>query len=387
MFKRQVNLPSNSSFFLFGPRGTGKSYLIRDKYKDSVYIDLLESDTYRRLLAKPERLSEYVVNNKGLPIIIDEVQRIPNLLNEVHRLIENEKLIFVLTGSSARKLKKAQANLLAGRAMKYNLYPLTLSELSGDISIDKILKYGLLPSIHDPEKNIDPAKYLESYVQVYLEEEIMQEGLTRNLENFSRFLEVASFSQGQQLNVSEVAREASINRKVAEAYFRILYDLLIAYELPVFKKRAKRKLVSQNKFYFFDVGVYSTIKPKGFLDRLENEEGLIYEGLVMQELIATNANLEAKYELGYWRTKGGLEVDFVLYGEKHLIAIEVKRKSNISRGDLVSLLAFKQDYPSAQLYVFYGGTSLLNVEGVTVIPLKDALLNLGKILCGDYIRL
>ncbi|MBU1104450.1 ATP-binding protein [Candidatus Parcubacteria bacterium] len=384
MIKRQIILPQNTSFFLFGPRGTGKSYLIKERYPKSVYIDLLESDTYRQLLAKPERLREYATLNKNLPVVIDEIQRVPNLLNEVHRLIENEKINFVLTGSSARKLKETQANLLAGRALKYNLFPLTLSEIGKDVSLDRILKDGLLPTIYDPNKNIDPAKYLESYVQIYLEEEVLQEGLTRNLANFSRFLEIASFSQGQQLNVSEVARESSINRKVAESYFRILYDLLIAYELPVFKKRVKRKLVSQSKFYYFDVGVYSTIKPKGFLDRRENGEGILYESLVLQEIVATNSYLGSKYEISYWRTKSGVEVDFVLYGEDKLIAIEVKRKDNILKSDITGLLTFKTDYPMVKSFVFYGGDKILNINGVIAIPIKEALLNLTEIFQGSY---
>ena len=385
MLKRQIDLPQNTSFFLFGPRGTGKSYLLKNLFPNSTYIDLLESETYRRLLAKPERIAEYLTLPKELPVIIDEIQRVPNLLNEVHRLIENEKYQFVITGSNARKLKTTQANLLAGRALKYNLYPLTMSEIGENVNLKKVLQYGLLPTIYDSEKKIDLAKYLESYVEVYLEEEILQEGLTRNLGNFSRFLEVASFSQAQQLNVSEVARVASINRKMAESYFKILYDLLIAYELPVFKKRAKRNLVSQNKFYFFDIGVYSTIKPRGFLDKVENEEGLLYESLVLQELIATNSYLDSKYEISYWRTKSGVEVDFVLYGKEKLIGIEVKRKDFISKNDLKGLKSFKQDYPSANLYIFYGGSKTLNLNGIKAIPLKKALLNLDNILNQDLI--
>lgn len=380
MVKRIIELPSKTSFFLFGPRGTGKSSLIKERYPDSIYIDLLESETYRRLLARPERISEYIYNNHEQPIIIDEIQRIPNLLNEVHRLIENEKLNFILTGSNARKLKSTQANLLAGRALKYNMFPLTISELGNEAVLKDILQHGLLPTIYDTSRDIDPVKYLESYVQIYLEEEVMQEGLTRNLGNFSRFLETASFSQGQQLNISEVAREASINRKLAESYFEILSDLLIAYELPVFKKRAKRKLISQSKFYFFDIGVYSTIKPKGFLDRVENEEGILYESLVMQELMALNSYTNANYELNYWRTKGGVEVDFVLYGKDKLIAIEVKRKDTITKSDLMGLRTFKDDYPTAQQFVFYGGSKTLNIGGITAIPIKEALLNLRRIL-------
>ena len=385
MIKRQIKLPEDTSLFLFGPRGVGKSLLIRSLYPNSIYIDLLESETYRRLLAKPERLVEYLVYDNDLPIVIDEVQRIPNLLNEVHRLIENKGLKFVLTGSSARKLKKTQANLLAGRALKYNLFPLTISEIGEEMDLKKTLTCGLLPTIYDKSKNIDPVKYLESYVQVYLEEEVMQEGLTRNLSNFSRFLEIASFSQGQQLNISEVARDASIDRKVAESYFQILYDLLIAYELPVFQKRAKRKLVSQKKFYYFDTGVYSTIKPKGMLDKIENEEGILYESLVMQEIVAHNSYLNSKYEISYWRTKSGVEVDFVLYGQKGLIAIEVKRKDNLSTKDLLGLRVFKVDYPESIQYVFYGGDKILNLDGIVAIPIKIGLLKLRQILKGNFV--
>lgn len=376
MFKRDVSFPNNTSFFLFGPRGTGKSSLIKKRYPNSTYIDLLESSNYTKLLAQPNKLSEFLTKSPEVPAIIDEVQRVPNILNEVHRLIENQNFQFILTGSNARKLKATQANLLAGRAFKYRLHPLTFREVGDSIDLQKVLKFGLLPTIHDLHKDIDPQKYLESYVQIYLEEEIMQEGLTRNLANFARFLEVASFSQAQQLNVSAVARESAVSRKVAESYFQILYDLLIAYELPVFKKRAKRSLVSQNKFYFFDIGVYSTIKPKGLLDKKQNEEGILLESLVLQELLATNSNFDLQYKISYWRTPKGTEVDFVLYGEHKLIAIEVKRKTNISSKDLRGLREFKSDYPMSELFVFYGGSKELNIDGIRVLPVKKALLGL-----------
>jgi len=380
MFERNIKFPKETSFFLFGPRGTGKSTLIKKRYPDSTYIDLLESGTYRRLLAEPERLEQLLLKDKSIPVVIDEIQRVPSLLNEVHRLIEGKGFHFILTGSNARKLRKTQANLLGGRALKYNLYPLTLSEVGPTTNFQQVLNQGMLPSIYDTAKNIDPTKYLESYVQVYLEEEIMQEGLTRNLDAFTRFLEAASFSQGQQLNVTEVARECAVNRKVVESYFQILYDLFIAYQLPVFKKRAKRKLVSQKKFYFFDVGVYKTIKPKGFLDVRENEEGIIYESLVLQEIIATNSNLNLGYEMSYWRTTSGTEVDFVLHGQKRLIAIEVKRSANIHRKELRGLRTFKQDYPEAELFLFYGGVEEMIIDDVKVFPIKNALVELPSYL-------
>ncbi|MBT3249638.1 MAG: ATP-binding protein [Candidatus Pacebacteria bacterium] len=384
MFKRNIEFPKNTSFFLFGPRGTGKSSLIKRNYPDSTYIDLLNSSNYTKLLAQPHKLSEFLTKSSDIPVVIDEVQRIPDLLNEVHHLIENQGFKFILTGSNARKLRTTQANLLAGRAFKYNLHPLTFGEIGSNVDLQKVLKFGLLPTIHDRNKNIDAQKYLESYIQIYLEEEILQEGLTRNLSNFARFLEVASFSQAQQLNVSAVARDSAVSRKVAESYFQILYDLLIAYELPVFKKHAKRSLVSQNKFYFFDIGVYSTIKPKGLLDKKQSEEGTLLESLVLQELLATNSNLNLQYDINYWRTPKGTEVDFILYGKSRLLAIEVKRKTNITSKDLRGLRAFKSDYPMSELFVFYGGDKELNIDGIKVIPIKKALLNLPEILKEDH---
>lgn len=354
---------------------------LRSKYSDSIYIDLLEANTFFRLQANPTRLSEYIsADNSKEPIIIDEIQKIPDLLDEVHRLIELKKLNFILTGSSSRKLKQSQSNLLGGRALKNNMYPLAAEELGDDFNIAKSMEFGLLPTIYDPNKEVDPKAYLETYIQVYLEEEILKEGILRNLVAFSRFLEVASFSQASQLNISEVARKSAVNRKVAESYFNVLYDLQIAYRIPVFSKYSKRKLVSQNKFYFFDAGVYNTIKPKGLLDKRGNEEGILLETLVLQNLIALVDYYNMNYEICYWRTQGGSEVDFILYGEHRLIAIEVKRSNNIFRSDIKHLLSFKEDYDIAELFVFYGGDKELFIEGVKIIPVKDALINLSKII-------
>ncbi|MFW5702845.1 MAG: ATP-binding protein [Candidatus Dojkabacteria bacterium] len=380
MYKRNLNLPNNLSLFLFGPRGTGKSSLINSTYKGSDYIDLLDSGTYLDLLARPDRITNYIQNKKD-PIIIDEIQRVPALLNEIHRKIEQDDLNFILTGSSPRKLKSAEANLLAGRALKYSLFPLTAAELGSDFDIKHSLTYGMLPSLYDPKKDeLDPEKYLESYVEVYLREEVMQEGLVRNLEDFSRFLEVASFSQAQQLNLSELARESAVSRKVAESYFSILIDLLLAYELPVFSKRAKRRLVSQAKFYYFDVGVYNTLRPKGILDRGVGDAGVLLESLVMQELMATNKYFDLDFDLYYWRTRSGLEVDFVLYGESGFYAIEVKSKQQIYEDDIRNLKEFSSDYPEAKAFVVYGGDKKLSFGEVEAVPVVDFLRDLPEYL-------
>ncbi|MEM3490262.1 MAG: AAA family ATPase, partial [Nitrososphaerota archaeon] len=230
MYSRIINPPQNKSFFLFGPRGTGKTTWVKKTFPDSLYLDLLEAELFNDLLANPQRLEKYIPVNFNNFIIIDEIQRIPELLYEVHRLIENRRLKFILTGSNGRKLKRKGPNLLAGRALIYYLYPLTVIELGKDFSLNKSLLNGHLPSVFSEE---NPKKYLESYVKAYLEEEIKEEGLVRNLSFFSRFLEAASFSQGQVLNVSEVAREAGVERKVVSNYFSILEDLLIGVFIPV----------------------------------------------------------------------------------------------------------------------------------------------------------
>ncbi len=364
-YKREINIPTNKSFFLFGPRGTGKTTWLKHNFPDAVYINLLKSEVYNELLTHPENIEDFIPPKFKDWVIIDEVQKVPAILNEVHRLIEDKKYKFILTGSSARKLKKDGVNLLAGRALTYHIYPLTISELGDDFDLKFSLKFGFLPSIFFEE---DPKKYLESYISTYLYQEILHEGLTRDLPAFGRFLETASFSQGSILNVSAVAEDANIHRKVAENYFSILEDLLIAYFLPSFTKRAKRKNVKKNKFYFFDAGIYRILRPKGPLDIIEEIDGAGLETLVLQELIAKNEYANLEYKIFFWRTVNGVEVDFVLYGHRGIIGIEVKRKFNISVSDLKGLNLFKKDYPEAQLILLYGGKEIKYKGEITFLP-------------------
>ena len=289
MYSRIIKAPKAKSFFLFGPRGTGKTTWVKTAFPKATYIDLLEAEIFNDLLANPQRLENFIPRNSGDWIIIDEVQRVPELLNEAHRLIEKHKYKFILTGSSARKLRRKGFNLLGGRALTYAMHPLTAIELGKAFDLEHSLAFGQLPSAYIES---DPKKYLESYVTTYLEEEIQQEGLTRNLAAFSRFLEAASFSQGSVLNISNVANECGVERKVVEHYFAILEDLLIAYRIPIFSKRAKRRMAAHPKFYFFDAGVYRTLRPNGPLDMPEQIEGASLETLFLQELMAVNDALE-----------------------------------------------------------------------------------------------
>jgi predicted AAA+ superfamily ATPase len=382
MYKRLLKLPfqNSKSFFLFGPRGTGKTTCVKEHAFNAQYFDLLESRLYRQLAADPQKLDSMIPEAFSGWIVLDEVQKIPALLDEVHRLIEHKKYKFILTGSSARSLKRKGVNLLAGRALTYHMYPLTALELGNDFNIEKIIHYGGLAAISQ-ENN--PQKYLESYVQTYLREEVLQEGLTRNLGNFAHFLETASFSQGSQINMNAIAREMCVSQKVVTNYFDILEDLLLSYRLQPFIKKAKRRLVMHPKFYYFDVGVYRYIRPKGPFDSPEEIGGVSLESLFFQELKALNDYYEFGYDLYFWRTSTGIEVDFIAYGEKGLIAFEIKRTKTINNKDLKNLRIFKKDYEPARLYLVYGGDKYEYHGDIKVIPFVEALKKLPELLNGD----
>ncbi|MBN2092289.1 ATP-binding protein [candidate division KSB1 bacterium] len=368
---RFFNEPEQS-FFLFGPRGTGKSTYLKHHYADALWIDLLKPDVFRIYAARPERIIELV---QGHPekkvVIVDEVQKVPEILSAIHHLIEekvNRK--FILTGSSARKLKRAGVDLLAGRVLLRTFHPFVLSELTMNLSFDKTLKYGLLPIVISSE---NPAEVLDAYISLYLREEVQYEGLVRNIGNFSRFLEAISFSHGSLVNISNVARECSVERKIVEGYIKILEDILLAFRIPVFTKKAQRAVISHPKFYFFDAGVFRTLRPKGPLDHPEEIDGAALEGLVAQHLRAWIAWHPHKYELYFWRSRSGVEVDFILYGEKGIFAIEVKNSDRVRPEDLRSLKAFQQDYPQSKALLLYRGTEGLLKNDILCLPYEDFL--------------
>ncbi|EKD75479.1 MAG: hypothetical protein ACD_44C00116G0002, partial [uncultured bacterium] len=321
MFKRLLSIDqtSHKSLFLFGPRGTGKTQWVKRHFREALYIDLLRYEDYLALQANPSRLENLVLAHPSPWVVIDEVQKIPELLDEVHRLIENNQRSFVLTGSSSRKLKQRGVNLLAGRALTYHMHPLTITEMGERFNLEKALTYGLLPASC---LEADPKRFLESYVTTYLREEIMQEGLTRNIGAFNRFMEIASFSQGSQLNLANIAREVCVSRKMIAGFFEILEDLLIAVQLPCFDKRAERQMVQHPKFYYFDVGVYRQLRPKGPLDTPTEIGGAALETLFLQHLRAFIDYYHLDLKIYFWRTNTGMEVDFILYGEKGLFAFE-----------------------------------------------------------------
>ncbi len=364
-----------ASFFLFGPRGTGKSTFVHQHFKNAIYVDLLDPERVRLFSAMPERLKELIdAQPESGFIVIDEVQRVPGLLSVVHSLIETKKgWTFVLTGSSARKLKRTGVDLLGGRALLYTMHPFMAGELGRHFNFDKALLHGLLPVVVASE---NPMEVLRSYAALYLREEVQMEGLVRNIGNFSRFLEAISFSHASVLNMSNVARECEVERKVVEGYVEILEDILLGWRLPVFSKRAKRELVVHPKFYLFDTGVFRSLRSKGPLDRVEEIEGQALEGLVAQHLRAWAAYSKGQRELFYWRTRSGVEVDFIVYGPEGLWALEVKNARKIHTADLRGLRSFKEEYPDSKALFLYRGKERLVKEGILCLPCVEFLKEL-----------
>lgn len=361
-----------SSFFLFGPRGTGKSTFVRQSFPDALYIDLLDPERIRSFSSKPERLKE-LTGGQPAPghVIIDEIQRVPELLPVVHSVIESKKgWTFVLTGSSARKLKRTGVDLLGGRALLRTMHPFMAAELGPRFDFEQALQYGLLPVVLASES---PADVLRAYAALYLREEVQMEGLVRNVGNFARCMEATSFSHASILNVTNVARECHIERKTVEGYLDILEDILLGFRLEVFTKRAKRQLTGHPKFYLFDVGVFRSLRPAGPLDRPEEIEGQALEGLVAQHLRAWIAYSKKVRELFFWRTRSGVEVDFVVYGPDGLWALEVKNTRQVRPADLTGLLSFKEEYPKSRAFLLYRGPDRMMTKNILCLPCRDFL--------------
>ncbi len=371
---------SKQSFFLFGPRGTGKSTWLKQHFSKSVVIDLLAPDQFRLYSSRPERLQEVVSGSEGKTIIIDEVQKIPELLDVVHKLLEETNGIqFILTGSSARKLRRTGVDLLAGRAVVKTMHPFMAAELGENFSLHDSLQIGLVPLI---SRSSNPRETLASYVALYLKEEVQMEGVVRNIGAFNRFLEAASFSHGSTINVSEIARECQVKRKTVDNYLAVLDDLLLSFRVPVFSRRAKRHLISHPKFYYFDSGVFRSLRPTGPLDSPQEIDGAGLEGLVAQHLRAWIAYGSKPCDLYYWKTKSGVEVDFILYGQDCFWAIEVKNSAKINNKMLKGLNTFLEDYPEAQTILLYRGNERLKIGNILCLPCEPFLRSLvpGKII-------
>ena len=369
---RFFEIPEQSCF-LFGPRGTGKSTWLRHRLPDALFVDLLDPVRHRRLEARPERLRDLLAGTQRGTVVIDEIQRVPALLTVVHAMLEEPSPPrFVLTGSSARKLRRGGVDLLGGRAIQCTLHPFMAAELPA-FDLHRTLRTGLIPLVWDAAQ---PSATLAGYASLYLDQEVRAEGLTRNVGNFARFLEAASFSHAGELNVAAIARECEVPRKAVASYIEILQDLLLAFTLPVFRKRAKRQTTAHRKFYLFDAGVFRALRPKGPLDRPSEIDGQALEGLVAQHLRAWAAYSGSDDELYFWRTRSGVEVDFVVYGASGVRAFEVKNASRVEAKDLRGLRAFREDYPEAQAALLYRGRDRLRIGGIWCLPVDEFLRRL-----------
>lgn len=345
-----LEIPLGQSVFLWGPRNSGKSTYLRSHFPDSIYYDLLKTDLFLMLLKEPFKLREEILQlspqTLKKPIILDEIQKIPLLLNEVHWLIENHKPChFILCGSSVRKLRAASTHLLAGRAWKISFYPLVYPEIN-NFDLLKALSHGLLPVAYFSQK---PRRFLKAYIQDYLIEEIQKEGLVRNLRGFSRFLDAMATTHGAMTNFVNIARDCGVDAKTVKDYYDILVDTLTGYRLEPFHKLGKRDVItSTSKFYLFDVGIAGFLTGRSITALKGKDAGAAFEHWILTEIIAYRGLNDLNFSLSYWRTKSDLEVDFILDDGK--IAIEVKISSQVDKSDLKGLEAFIEEHQPQQAY-------------------------------------
>ena len=381
MFTRLLQLPANS-IFLFGPRGTGKSTWIRQNFGDAVTYDLLDTSESLRLSKDPSTLfRETEALPRGSWVVIDEVQKVPALLDEVHRLIEARGLRFVLSGSSARKLRRGGVNLLAGRALVQNLFPLVSAELSTQFDMSAATTHGTLPLAIAGD---DPATYLVSYAETYLQEEIRAEALTRNIGDFGRFLEIAARQTGQLTNVSSISRDAAVSRQTVQNYYEILVDTLVGFWLRPWKLKRSTKQVSHPKFYLFDCGVVRALAGRVSYPPTEEERGALLETLILNELRAFISYSNLHYRFHFWRSHGGVEVDFFCETTDGFIAIEVKASGRWEKRYNRGLNRIRRELGQSQVTCFgiYLGERPASWDGIHVMPAADFLTRLwdGEVL-------
>lgn len=369
MFKRSIHLPAlpKHSFFLWGPRQSGKSTLLKSAYPEAIWIDLLKTDEFRRYLTHPEWLRTELPEKNASLVVIDEVQKVPQLLDEVHWLIENRSTVFALCGSSARKLRRGHANLLGGRALRYQLFGLVSQELGKEFDLDRLLNHGYLPRHYLSER---PKRLIEAYVADYLKEEIAAEGLVRNLPAFSNFLDVASLSDAELVNFSTIARECGVSSHTIKEYFEILTDTMLGAWLPAYRKRPKRRVIEAPKFYFADIGVVNHLAKRRGLAPGSESFGKAFENWVCHELRAHSHYSEMDYELSHWRLASGIEVDFIV--DDMDVAIEAKATHNVTSDHLKGLRSLKEDYPRIRkrIVVCLESKERHTEDGILILPVQ-----------------
>jgi predicted AAA+ superfamily ATPase len=381
--ERIIKLPEKKHFFLFGPRQTGKSSLLKNRFEsgDTLYYDLLKSELYRTLLARPEIFRNEVLaalqSTKPAYVIIDEVQRIPQLLNEVHFLVESGvPCSFILSGSSSRKLKRQRANMLAGRAWTYHLYPFSFMELQEKFNLLPALKYGTLPAVYLCDDEHEKSEILRSYVETYIKEEIEMEANIRNLGGFLRFLPVAAVQNGELVNFANIARECGVSSHLVREYYKILEDTLTGFFLLPYGRSIRKKLVKHPKFYFFDTGVVSALSNRLRIDFPENSFlfGNAFEHLIILEIIKLNHYHRLDLDLSFYRTERGSEVDCIIETPAgKTIALEIKSTTDPSSSMLKGLYSFKEKAADAQLILACRAQRPRLIKDVTVLPWQEAI--------------
>lgn len=383
MVKRILNidLPPGRSAFLWGPRKTGKSTYLKETFSKSLVYDFLKTDLALEFIKRPSLLREQVLAKDPEilkhPIILDEVQKIPKVLDEVHWLIENRGLCFILCGSSARKLKRGKANLLGGRAWRYEMFPLVSAEL-GRVDLQRALNHGMIPDHYLRDRY---QKSLNSYVRDYLKEEVFDEGLTRNIPAFARFFDAVGYSHGELTNFSNIARDCGVDAKTVKEYYQILSDTLLGRMVEPFRRRKSRQIIIKApKFYLFDVGVAGAMIKRRIAEMRGELFGRAFEHFIFTEIVAHSSYSELNYEINYWRTKSGLEVNFILGNGE--VAIEVKGQSQVDNRALRPLSAFIDEYTPKKAFVVCNEKEERVIGKIRILPWRRFLENLweGNIL-------
>jgi len=379
LFKRMLNikLPPRQSAFLWGARKTGKSTYLKTHFPRSIVFDFLKTDLYFKVSKNPAHLRELILaKDKALfkyPIILDEVQKVPQVLDEVHWLIENRGLRFILCGSSARKLKRGQANLLGGRAWRYEMLPLTTAEIN-DFDLLRALNHGLIP-LHYLQNKEEVKMSLTAYVQDYLKEEVFAEGLVRKMPAFSRFFDAVGYTHGELTNYSDIARDCGIDSKTVKEYYQILIDTLLAVRIKPFKKRQSRQVITKAvKYYLFDVGVAGYLCKRNIAEAKGSEFGRAFEHFILMEIMAYRSYRRHDFSINFWRTKSGLEVDFIIADAE--IAIEVKGTDNVDVRDLRGLKTFLETYTPKRVIVVSNEKEKRIHGRIEIMPWREFLHDL-----------
>jgi len=383
-FKRilRISFPSRQSAFLWGPRKTGKSTYLKETFPESIYYDFLKTDVALEFIKRPALLREQLMAKDEMslkrPIIIDEVQKVPEVMDEVHWLIENKGLRFILCGSSARKLKRGKGNLLGGRAWRFEMFPLVTPELK-DIDLLRALNHGLIP---DHYLSDDYKMSLQGYVQDYLKEEVFAEGLIRNIPAFARFFDAVGYTHGELISFSNIARDCGVDSKTVKEYYQILADTLLGRLVEPFRKRQSRQVIMRSpKFYLFDVGVAGAIIKRQITETRGEQFGRAFEHFIFMEIVAYSSYSRINFPVHYWRTKSGLEVDFILGNGE--VAVEVKGQQLVDTAELKSLAAFIEENRPKKAIIVSNEREGRRVGPINILPWRTFL---EELWAGEIIR-